>query len=160
MAPLRELRSHLERGVVRAWGSLAEGWRQLLSRSSGALTQFASGAGEVPKDSPTWGLLPGEAWETAQSVIIRVELPGMSKEDIDVSIHGNLLRVRGDKRSEGEHAGRTYHVMERAFGSFERVIALPARIVEESAEVTCKDGVITVILRKPEPTPPRPLTVR
>ena len=157
MSPLRKLHSRLGRGVLRAWDSLAEGWRQLAGRSGAALTHFKSGAGEVPEDSPTWGLLPGEAWETAQFVIVRVELPGMNKNDIDVSVRADRVRMRGDKRSEGEHVDRKYHVMERAFGSFERTIALPARVIEESAEVTYKDGVVTVILRKAEPVPPRPV---
>jgi len=164
MDPLKNLRSHLEQGIVRAWESLTHGWRELLSRSSGALTHFASsdrseGDARPREDFPHWGLLPGETWETAQSLIIRVEVAGMQKKDLDISVRGNVLHVRGEKRSEGEHRGRSYHLMERAYGRFERTIPLPHDIDSERAEVSYKDGVITVILPKTEPSPPRSLHV-
>ena len=164
MDPFKHLRSQLEQGIMRAWESLTEGWRELLSRSGGALTHFSAPAKskdeqESRQDFPHWGLLAGETWETAQSVIIRVELPGMNKNDLDISVQGNFLRIRGEKRSEGEHCGRLYHLMERAYGRFERNIPLPHDIDRERAEVNYQDGVITVILPKTEAIPPRHLTV-
>jgi HSP20 family protein len=92
-------------------------------------------------------------------VIIRVEIPGTRKEDIDISIHGNLLRIRGEKRSEGEHQDRLYRLTERAYGHFERTITIPHDIDDERAEVSYRDGVITVILPKTITTPPRQLTI-
>ena len=165
MDPFKKLRLRFEQGVVRAYESLTEGWRELLSRSSGALTHFDASAkskeeAETPQDFPRWSLLAAETWETAQSVIVRVEVPGMKKEDIDISIHGNLLRIRGEKRSDGEHQSRLYRLMERAYGRFERTIPIPHNIDEERAEVSYLDGVITVILPKIETIPPRQLTIR
>ncbi len=164
MDPFKHLRSQLERGIVRAWESLTEGWRELLSRSSGALTHFTASAKskdeqESGQDFPHWGLLSGETWETAQSVIIRVEVPGMNKNDLDISVQKNSLCIRGEKRSEGEHRDRLYHLMERAYGRFERTIPLPHDIDRERAEVSYQDGVITVILPKTDATPPHHLTV-
>jgi HSP20 family protein len=164
MDPLKNLRMRFEQGVVRAYESLTEGWRELLSRSSGALTHFDASTkskeeAEAPQDFPRWSLLAAETWETAQSVIIRVEIPGMRKEDIDISIHGNLLRIRGEKRSGGEHQDRLYRLTERAYGRFERSIPVPHEIDGERAEVSYQDGVITVILPKTETIPPRQLTI-
>ncbi|TMH70807.1 MAG: Hsp20/alpha crystallin family protein, partial [Betaproteobacteria bacterium] len=124
MGPIRHLRSELERGISRAWEGLAEGWREVLSRSGGALTHFVRAAklqksAAAQEDFPHWALMAGELWETAQSVIVRIEMPGMNKEDIDVSIYRGSLRVRGEKRSAGDHQGRLYHLMERAYGRFE-----------------------------------------
>ena len=78
MDPLKHLRSELERNILRAWEHLTEGWRELLSRSSAALTHFASSAenrpeAEAARNLPSWSLLSAEVWETARSVIIRVE---------------------------------------------------------------------------------------
>ena len=164
MEPFKNLRSHLGKGMARAWDSLTDGWRELLSRSSGALTHFAvQPKNEEPRESdqdfPSWGLLAAETWETAQSVIIRVEIPGMRKEDFNISVHGNILRIRGEKRSEGEHQGRMYQLMEQAYGRFERTISLPHSIDEKRVEISYQDGVITTILPKTEATPPRQLTV-
>lgn len=165
MDPIRKLRSELERGIARAWEGLAEGWREVQTRSSGALTPFVRAAkhgsgDEANKNFPTWALLAGECWETAQSVIVRIELPGMRKEDIDISIDRGRLQIRGDKRASGEDEARYYHLMERAFGRFERSIPLPPNIDAGHAEVSYQDGVITVILPKTETTPPTQLSIR
>jgi HSP20 family protein len=166
MDPVKQLRSEIERRIARAWEGLTDGWREILSRGSGALTHYArtrkaeDSTGNDEHDFPQWGLLAGEAWETAQSVIVRVELPGMNKEDIDVSIHGTTLRIRGEKRTSNEQQGRLYHLMERAYGRFERTIPLPHAVDGARAEVSYRDGVITVILPKTEASPPRQLPIR
>jgi HSP20 family protein len=164
MDPIRKLRSELERGIARAWEGLTEGWREVLTRSSGALTQFVrptqhGSDDDSRKNFPTWALLAGECWETAQSVIVHIELPGMRKEDIDISIDRGRLQIRGDKRSAGEEERRSYHLMERAFGRFERSIPLPPNIDAGRAEVSYQDGVITVILPKTEAIPPTQLSI-
>lgn len=159
----RKLRSELERGISRAWEGLTEGWREVLVRSSGALTHFVRAAkqkGAGPKqDSPQWAVLAGESWETAHSVIVQIEMPGMSKEDFDVSIHPGGLRIRGEKRSAADSQGRLYHLMERAFGRFERTVSLPHNIDATKAEVSYQDGVMTVIVPKTQATPPTRLPV-
>src|SRR2546430_11813422 len=165
MDPIRKLRSDLGRGISRAWGSLTEGWREVLTRSSGALTQYVraakqGGDEESNKTFPTWALLAGECWETAQSVIVRIELPGMRKEDIDISVSRGHLQIRGERRSCSEHEARYYHLMERAFGRFERSIPLPPNIDAGRAEVSYEDGLITVILPKTETTPPTQLSIK
>ncbi len=153
------------KSIARAWEELTEGWRQLLSRNSNALTHFAedarkraSGESSVP-DFPKWGLLAAETWETAGSIIVRLEVPGMAKADFDVSIHGNTLRIRGEKRYEANQHERKYHIMERAYGSFERNVPLPHNIDRAKAEVSYKDGILTVIVAKTEPIPPRQLRI-
>ena len=151
--------------MVRAWEELTEGWRQLLARNGGALTQFIRVAkkNESPgadANFPQWGLLSAETWETARSVIVRIELPGMNKEDLDVSIHGSTLRIRGEKRSEGDHHGKKYYLMERAYGRFERTITLPQDVASTNSEVTYKDGILTVILEKTEVAPPRQIPIQ
>jgi len=162
MEPPKDLRSHLEEKIGRAWELLAEGWRELLSRSGSALTHFVKTPErlEGQQNFPHWSLLAGETWETAHSVIIRLEVPGMRKEDFDVSLRGNELVVRGVKRSEGEHEGRHYSLMERAYGTFERTIPVTQDVNKDEADVSYSDGVLTVILPKADHTPPRHSTFR
>ena len=165
MDPIRKLRTELERGISRAWESLTDGWREVLTRSSGALTRYVrsakqGGNEESNKTFPTWALLAGECWETAQSVIVRIELPGMRKEDINISVAHGRLQIRGIKRSSDKEEPRFYHLMERAFGSFERSVSLPPNVDARHAEVAYEEGVITVILPKTEATPPTQLSIR
>lgn len=161
MEPLRDLRLRLARKLGRAWELLSEGWRELLTRGSGALTYFDTSStspdqSAAPENFPRWSRLAGETWETALAVIIRIEVPGMRKDDLDISIHTNKLVIRGVKRSEGEHEGRRYSLMERAYGTFERTIPVPHETDRNSAEVTYQDGVLTVVIPKSDPIPPGP----
>lgn len=154
MEPLRSL-------IGRAWESLTEGWRELLTRSSGALTHFAAGARkeESSQEFPQWSLLAAETWETARLVVIRMEIPGVEKSDLTVDVHGNVLRIRGEKRRGGNDLEGRYHLMERAYGRFERSIPLPHGVDADQAEVSYRDGVLAVILPKTEMVPPRQLSV-
>lgn len=131
----------------------------MLTRGHGAITHFARAAKQKvnpdgAKDFPRWGFLASECWETAQAVIVRIELPGMRQQDIDVSFSRGRLRLRGEKRYSHGPDARHYHLMERAFGRFERSIALPAKVDADGAEVSYQQGVVTVIVPKTEVTPP------
>ncbi len=143
--------------VERAWEGLAEGWRELLTRGSASLTHF--GTEDAAKDQsaqafPHWSLLAAETWETALSVVIRMEIPGMNEDDLAIDIHGNILRIRGKKRSGVAQDGRRYHLTERAYGRFERSIPLPHSVHADQAEISCRDGVLTVIVPKTDTLPP------
>lgn len=151
---LRKVGRDIREEVSRTWENLSEGWRELLSRSSHALTQFkpsASKEGEsvdLPAGLPSWGVLAGEVMETEKAVIVRLEVPGMAREDCEISIEGNQLYVRGEKRYEREAEEGHYHVMERAYGSFQRVLPLPNNVDADQAEASIKNGVLSVTFPK------------
>jgi HSP20 family protein len=104
-------------------------------------------------------LLAAESWETAQSIIVRIEIPGMSKKDMQISIDRGALRIRGERRAAANQPTRRYTLMERAFGRFERTLPLPHDIDASKAEVSYQDGVITVIVPKTKAIPPTRLSV-
>ena len=177
------LGARLGHSVARVWEGLSGGWAELLQRSSGALTAYqkplarpADGAGAA-HDFPRWGLLAGETWETAGNIIVRLEVPGVSLQDLQVWVQGQRLHVHGlkhahDPRSPaGDGPAKAgvgapnalpsdppdyphYHLMERAYGHFERSFDLPARVDGDAAEVTLVEGVVTVILPKTDTLPP------
>lgn len=160
MAPHRSSRLKIAQGVERAYKTLAEGWRELQNKSSGALIHFDAARGDKPNvglsESSKWNLLSAEMWETAGSVIIRMEVPGVKKEDLDVSIVGDTVRVRGTRRVDGDGQERVFSLAERAYGQFERVIPVCRSVDKEHPEVSCEHGVVTVILPKTETiAPPR-----
>lgn len=150
---IKQTGKNIGREIGRAWETLSEGWRELLSRSSDALTHFTRHKDEPQEASglamfPRWSLLAGELEETQKDVLVRVEVPGMDKNDCRITIEGNLLHLSGEKRFERDTEDSTYHVMERAYGAFERTIALPRNVDIDRAEASVRNGVLTVRLPK------------
>jgi len=88
--------------------------------------------------------------ETDTSIIVKVDLPGLEAKDIDVSLRGDILTIRGEKSEEKEEKTKSYHRVERHFGSFERSVQLPAAVKAEQAEASFKDGVLHIEMPKAE----------
>ncbi|HUX90779.1 MAG TPA: Hsp20/alpha crystallin family protein [Gallionellaceae bacterium] len=148
---------NIGRELSRTWENLSDGWRELLSRGSNALTHFSLSKDEALTQSgstlatfPRWGLLAGEVEELDKEIIVRVEVPGMEKEDFTITVEGNELYLSGEKRYERESRDSTYHVMERAYGSFQRSIPLPRNVDAERAQASYKNGVLSIRLPKVE----------
>ena len=152
---LKEAGKTIGRELGRAWENLSEGWRELLSRSGEALTHFSHSKDETATESdsqlpvlPRWSLLAGEVEETDKEIIVRVEVPGIEKEDWHITNDGSMLYLSGEKRFERVKNDSTYHIMERAYGTFQRSIPLPRNVDTERAEANYKNGVLTVCLPK------------
>lgn len=150
---LKETGKNIGREISRAWDSLSEGWHELLSRSGNALTHFTRRKDKADEDSelaafPRWSLLAGELEETPRDVVLRIELPGLDKDDCNISIEGNMLHLSGEKRFQRDTEDSSYHFMERAYGAFQRSIALPRNVNVDKAKASFKNGVLTVRLPK------------
>lgn len=91
--------------------------------------------------------------ETDKEICITADLPGITEKDVEVTVTGNRITIKGEKKSEeeekGEEEGRTFRRVERFSGSFERMMTLPYEIDPENVDAQVKDGVLTVILPKP-----------
>ena len=83
----------------------------------------------------------------------------MDKDDCQITIEGNMLHLSGEKRFERETHDSTYHVMERAYGAFQRTIPLPRNVNIDKAQATFKNGVLTVRLPKEGATSPKSISV-
>ena len=153
MATLTQLRQGLEH----VWDTVVEGWRTLTSRASGAITRFRSsprdGEGEtglpMAAEAVTgigWGVLAAEVWEDDGHLFVRVEAPGMKRSDFDLQVVDGYLLIRGEKRLERERRQGTCHVLECAYGSFERAIPLPAEVDADKARAKYRRGVLLVDL--------------
>ena len=89
-----------------------------------------------------------EIEETSSDFVVRMEMPGIGKENFSIRIIGNTLFIRGDKRIVRESEGSTYHLIERAYGSFERSISLPKNVDSEKSQASYVDGVLSIRLPK------------
>jgi HSP20 family protein len=98
--------------------------------------------------------------EDAESLVLRAELPGVRKEDIDISVDANVLTLKGERKLEKEEQGRRYHRVERAYGSFVRQFQLSSNIDASKIDAQLADGVLTVRLAKREEHKPRRIDVK
>src|SRR5436190_24059214 len=99
-----------------------------------------------------------DLYQSSDNLVAVVELPGMRKEDIDISLHDGTLTISGERKREsrgGEKAERT----ERYVGTFRRSIALPTRVDASKVSATYKDGILKVTLPKAEEAKPKQIQV-
>jgi len=89
-----------------------------------------------------------DIFEDGDDLIARAELPGMKKDDIEVSITDETIKICGEKKKEEEIDQKYYHKWERSFGSFCRVFTLPTKIQVDKVKSTLKDGVLELRMRK------------
>ena len=82
---------------------------------------------------------------------ISMELPGVSDKDLDVSIDGGVLTVRGEKKSVEEHQGETWYFSERQYGAFSRSFRLPPDADQDRVSADLKDGVLTLAVPRKSP---------
>jgi len=105
----------------------------------------------------------GRAWNPAVDVsedeagfLVKAELPGMAKEDVEVEIHDSVLTIKGEKKEEKEEKDKRYYRVERRYGSFERSFYLPDNVDLDGIKASHRNGVLElripkVIEQKPEP---------
>jgi len=97
--------------------------------------------------------------ETNDAMIIRVELPGMKREDIKVTVAEDTVTISGERKYENDRKDRTFHRVERAYGSFQRAIALPVSVQGDKAEANYRAGVLELALPKAERVKAREITI-
>ena len=102
-----------------------------------------------------WFAPASEASAGQSAYEITMELPGVSSENIEVSVHDGSLTIKGEKRSEREEKGRTYFFSEREYGAFQRSFRLPEDAQADDVTADFKDGVLTLKVPKAGPPPDR-----
>jgi HSP20 family protein len=93
---------------------------------------------------------PTDVLETPDKYILRIELPGVGKENISIELAGNRLRLYGERLAESEPALAAYHSIERVHGLFERTFTLPGEVDPDGAEASYSDGILEIVLPKAE----------
>jgi HSP20 family protein len=171
---MSQLTEQLRHGAEHAFVSLSEGWRELRGRASEALTRFrlpatarddksrGDAAAAFADEAPSlqrWGFLAADVLEDDERVFVRVEAPGMRKDDFTIELDGALLTIRGEKRLDREHRSRGWHVRQCAYGSFRRSIALPVDVRPDRVDAQYRDGVLRIELAKAEGARPRRIDV-
>ncbi|MGE4357814.1 MAG: Hsp20/alpha crystallin family protein [Candidatus Omnitrophota bacterium] len=102
-----------------------------------------------PLRERVWSV-PLDIYETKDAVVIKADLPGMKKEEINVSVQGDVLTIQGEKKKEEEVKDKHLHRVERFYGAFQRSINLPSYVDTSKIKASYKDGVLEINLPKTE----------
>jgi HSP20 family protein len=86
--------------------------------------------------------------ESDGAIEVKMDLPGMKAEDIDIQVNGNLLTISGERKEEKEEKGKSYHRIERRTGTFSRSVTLPCQIAEKKIDAKYENGTLTVSMPK------------
>ncbi len=100
-----------------------------------------------------------DIYESENEIVLEAELPGMNREDFEVSIENNVITLKGERHFEKNHEGDNYHRVERSYGSFTRSFSLPRTVSAESTTADFKNGVLRVSLPKKEEAKARKIEV-
>ncbi len=97
--------------------------------------------------------------EDKNNFIVKAELPGMKREDIEVAWHNGTLSISGERKAETQQAEAEVYRAERFFGRFQRTVALPAAVAADQVKAAYKDGILTITLPKTEEAKPKQIDV-
>jgi len=97
--------------------------------------------------------------EDENQISIRVELPGIAKEDVKITLEEGVLSISGEKKSDREMKDKNFHLLERSFGVFHRSLTLPTSVDASKAKASFKDGLLLIELPKSEAAKPRTLKI-
>ena len=98
--------------------------------------------------------------ELDNQFVVKVELPGINKDDVKITLESNILTIRGEKKEETDVKEENYHRVERTYGSFQRSFKLPTTVKGDNIDAMYKDGILTVTLPKAEEAKPKQIEVR
>jgi HSP20 family protein len=123
-------------------------FEQTLSRSRG----------EEGAAAATW--TPAvDIYETLDTIVIKADLPGVVREDIEIQVDDNTLTLKGERRFSKDVQEESYLRIERTYGSFHRCFTLPATIQQEKIRAVCRDGVLELTLPKAEGSKPKRIAI-
>jgi HSP20 family protein len=145
-------------GGVDRW----EPFRNLVDIQGEVNRLFDSLAGRPMAGAPAAGRpwLPAvDMHETKDDLVLRVEVPGVREKDVAVSITGDLLTIRGERRWDDESKDQKFLHVERVYGQFERMIQLPMAVQADKVKAAYRDGVLEIKLPKAEELKPREIKI-
>lgn len=117
--------------------------------------------GDVVDDGQTSTWLPAvDIAEKEHAYEVKVDLPGIRKEDVKITLQNDVLTIRGEKKQEAETNEHNYRRVERSFGMFQRSFTLPSSVENEKIDAICNDGVLTILLPKNEKSKPKEIEVK
>jgi HSP20 family protein len=97
--------------------------------------------------------------EAKDAISVNVEVPGMEPKDIDISLSGDTLTIKGEKKQEKEEKNENYYRMERSYGAFSRSVRIPVEVKSEEIKAKYRNGILKITLPKKEEVKPKEIKV-
>jgi len=119
------------------------------------LAEFARGSQLLSGWTPAL-----DVFEDKDNVIVKAELPGMKKEEIEVSLHDGTLSISGERKNESKFEDAEIYRAERFVGRFQRSVSLPTSVASDKVSAQYKDGILTITLPKTEEAKPKQIDVK
>lgn len=101
-----------------------------------------------------------DLYQTNDEVVVRAALPGLKADDVQISVTGEVLTLRGEFKAVNEKKEATWHVRENRFGAFERTIMLPTDVQTDKAKADFENGILTITLPKAEAVKPKTIAIK
>lgn len=115
----------------------------------------------MPQTVATASFVPAvDVYEDAQKLVLKLEVPGIPKEQLHISVDGRVLTVKGERSLAAEEKQESFRRVERSYGSFTRSFTLPLTVDAESVEATAADGVLSLTLAKKPESAPKQIAVK
>ena len=130
-------------------------------RQMSALSDELNRLFELPVNGESSGWLPAlDLYEDGEQLVLKAELPGMKKEDIDISLQGDVLTLSGERKEEEGYDKAETHRSERFLGRFQRTLTLPYAVNSAKVQASYKNGILTVTLPKAEEAKSKQIAVK
>ena len=121
-------------------------------------TFFNQDSGNEDVASRSW-MPPVDIQESEDAYRLTAELPGLTKDDINITLENNVLRLTGERKFERDVKKESFHRIERTYGTFSRAFALPQQVNPEGVQATFENGVLTITVPKAEQAKPRTIAI-
>lgn len=102
---------------------------------------------------------PVDIQETEDAYRLLAELPGLTKDDINITLENNVLRLSGERKFEKDVKKESFHRIERTYGAFSRAFSLPQQVNPEGVQAAFDNGILTVLVPKAEQAKPRKISI-
>ncbi len=101
-----------------------------------------------------------DMYQTEDDVVVKATLPGLKADDVDITVTGETLILRGEFKQENEQKESSYHIREQRYGSFERSILLPTDVKADKAKADFENGILTITMPIAEEVKPKSITIK
>jgi len=138
-----------------------EGLAVLQNLLNSIFNDFTSSNGEMQNESLSAGnfIPPVDIYEDANRLVLKLEVPGIPREDLQINLESQTLTVKGERKLIKDEKGENFHRIERRYGNFVRSFTLRATIETDSAQANYENGVLSITLQKKEAAKPKQLKI-
>ena len=139
-----------------------EGVAVLQNRLNSIFNDFASSNGELQNESLSAGnfIPPVDIYEDANRLVLKLEVPGIPQEDLQINLENHTLTVKGERKFVNDEREENFHRIDRRYGNFVRSFTLPSTIETESAQANYENGVLAITLPKKEAAKPKQVKIQ